>query len=140
MPVPKLDPYLTFNGNCAEAFRFYEQALGAKIEALMPYSTSAMAAHVPPSHADKLLHARLTIDGQVIMGADAVPGQPYAGLGGFSLSLNYPTAAAAKVAFDALAEGGTIGMPIGKTFWADTFGMVTDRFGVPWMVGCEKEA
>jgi PhnB protein len=139
MPTPKLDPYLNFDGNCAEAFKFYEKALGAKIEAVMTFANSPMAGQIPPSHADKVMHAKLLLDGQVLMGSDAVPGHPYEGVKGCSLSLNYPTASAAQKAFAALAEGGKVAMPIDKTFWAAAFGMLTDRFGVPWMVGCEKE-
>jgi PhnB protein len=140
MPNPKLDPYLVFDGNCTAAFKFYEQVLAAQIEQLTTFGSSPMAAQVPASHADKVMHAKLRLDGQVLMASDAFPGDPHEGFKGFSLSLNYPSAAQASQVFAALAEGGKVRMPIAKTFWADAFGMLTDRFGVQWMVGCEKEA
>lgn len=138
MANPKLDPYLNFNGNCAEAFKFYEKVLGGKIEMLMTFGNSPMAAQMPPGAADMIMHAKMTIDGQVLMGSDVPPGRTYEGIKGASLSLDFANPDLAKKAFTALAEGGTVGMPLEKTFWAEAFGMVTDRFGVSWLVGCEK--
>ena len=140
MPSPKLDPYLTFNGNCAEAFEYYRVHLGAKIESIMPFKDSPMAGDMPPEHQNRTLHAKLLLDGQVLMASDAPPNVPFTGMHGFSLSLNYPTVAKAKAIFEALSAGGSIMMPFGKTFWAEGFSMFSDRFGVPWMVGCEKES
>lgn len=140
MPLKNLDPYLNFDGTCEAAFRFYEQALGAKIEFISTFAQSPMAGQVPASHGDKVMHAKLVLDGKVIMGSDAPPGYGGKPSGGFNLSLNYATVAEAKQAFAALSEGATIALPIDKAFWADAFGMLTDRFGTPWMVGCEKEA
>lgn len=139
MTERNLDPYLSFSGNCSEAFAFYVERLGAKLESSFTFGQSPMAGQVPPDFANKMMHAKLTLDGRVLMGSDVPPGMPTQPMGGFSLSLNYPTVAAAKAAFAALSDGANVAMPIDKTFWADAFGMLTDKFGVPWMIGCEKE-
>jgi PhnB protein len=138
MQVPKVEPYLSFDGNCAEAFRFYEKALGAKIEGLTTYA-DRMKENCPPSDASKVMHAALRLGSQVIRASDRTTEQPYEGIKGCWLSLDYPTAVAAKQVFASLSEGGNIAMAIDKTFWAAAFGMVTDRFGVPWMVSCNGE-
>lgn len=128
--------YLFFDGKCGEAMRFYEHVLGGKIDMMMKYSESPEGCEqMPPGSGDRIMHASLTVDGALLMASDTPGGQPPEGMKGFSVSLNYPTPAAAKAVFDALAEGGKVGMPLGKTFFAETFGMVTDRFGTPWMVG-----
>ncbi|HMH19272.1 MAG TPA: VOC family protein [Burkholderiales bacterium] len=132
--MSQLDAYLIFNGNCAEAMRFYERTLGGKLEVMMTHAESPMAGQTPPGSADRILHARLIIDGRILMASDSMVGQPYEGMKGFSLSLIYPRAADAKRAFDALAAGGKVTMPLQKTFWAEAFGMLVDRFGTPWMV------
>ncbi|HEY6720432.1 MAG TPA: VOC family protein [Burkholderiales bacterium] len=132
--MSQLDAYLIFNGNCAEAMRFYERTLGGKLEVMMTHAESPMAGQTPPGSADRIMHARLVIDGRILMASDSMVGQPYEGMRGFSLSLIYAKAADAKRAFDALAAGGKVTMPLQKTFWAEAFGMLVDRFGTPWMV------
>jgi PhnB protein len=132
--MPQLDIYLTFNGNCADAMRFYERTLNGKLEMLMTHAESPMAAQAPPGSADRIMHARLVIDGRVLMASDSMVGQPYEGMKGFSLSLIYPTVADAQRVFDALAKGGQVHMPLQKMFWAEAFGMLVDRFGTPWMI------
>ena len=132
----QLDTYLFFDGNCADAMRFYERTLGGKLD-MMTHGDSPMAAQMPPGSANRnrILHARLELDGgRLLMASDAMAGQPYEGMKGFSLSLIYPTVSEANRMFAALAEGGQITMPIAKTFWAEAFGMLVDRFGTPWMV------
>jgi PhnB protein len=129
----QLDTYLFFDGNCADAMRFYERTLGGKLQ-LMTHGDSPMAAQTPPGSANRIMHARLELDGRLLMASDSMVGQPYQGMKGFSLSLIYPTVAEAQRMFSALAEGGQITMPIAKTFWAEAFGMLVDRFGTPWMV------
>jgi PhnB protein len=129
----QLDTYLFFDGNCADAMRFYERTLGGKLQ-LMTHGESPMAAQTPPGSANRIMHARLELDGRLLMASDSMVGQPYERMKGFSLSLIYPTVAEAQRMFSALAEGGQITMPIAKTFWADAFGMLVDRFGTPWMV------
>ncbi len=113
-----------------------ERVLGGKLEALTTHAESPMAAQTPPGSADRIMHARLgvVIDGRVLMASDSMVGHPYEWMKGFSLSLVYPTAADARRAFDTLAHGGRVAMPLQKTFWAETFGMLVDRFGTPWMV------
>ena len=129
----QLDNYLFFDGNCADAMRFYERTLGGKLH-LMTHGESPMAAQTPPGSANRILHARLELDGRLLMASDSMVGQPYEGMKGFSLSLIYPTVAEAQRIFAALADGGQVTMPIAKTFWAEAFGMLVDRFGTPWMV------
>ena len=132
----QFSPYLLFNGNCAEAFKFYEQTLGGKIDAMMPFAGSPSAEHTPPDWQDKILHASMTIDGQMIMASDAPPGH-YATPQGISVSIALKDRDKGEQIFNKLAEGGTTQMPFQKTFWASGFGMCVDRFGIPWMVNCE---
>ncbi|HET9316702.1 MAG TPA: VOC family protein [Vicinamibacteria bacterium] len=132
--MPTLDAYLTFDGTCAEAMRFYERTLGGKLETLMTHAESPMADQVPPASRDRILHARLVVDGRHLMASDSPAGQPYEGMHGFSLSLDYGDVAEARRVFDALADGGRVNMPLQKVFWADLFGMLVDRYGTPWMV------
>ena len=129
----QLDTYLFFDGNCADAMRFYERTLGGKLQ-LLTHAESPMAAQTPPGSANRIMHARLELDGRLLMASDSMVGQPYERMKGFSLSLIYPTVAEAQRMFAALAEGGQVTMPIAKTFWAEAFGMLVDRFGTPWMV------
>jgi PhnB protein len=135
-----LDSYLFFNGNCAEAMRFYERTLGGKMERLMRYGESPDPQHCPAGSQDRVMHASLSIDGRLLMASDVPDGYPAPGMQGFALSLNYPSADEARRVFDALAEGGKVTMPIAKTFWAEAYGMLTDRFGTPWMVGGGAQA
>jgi PhnB protein len=133
--MPVLDSYLFFDGTCAQAMRFYERTLGGKVEMMMTYAESPEPEKCPAGSENRIMHASLTIDGRRLMASDSPPGQPNSGMNGFALSLNYPKADEAKRIFEALADGGKVIMPIGKTFWAEAFGMVNDRFGTPWMVG-----
>jgi len=131
-----LNPYIMFKGDCEEALNFYEQTLGAKIESLMKNAGSPAEEHMPPEWREKVLHARFTIDGHVVMASDAPPGhqkEPQ----GFSLSLSFDDTAKGEEIFNKLAAGGSTQMPFGPTFWAKGFGMCVDRFGIPWMVNCE---
>lgn len=132
----QVNPYLLYNGNCEEAFNYYVRALGGKVDMMARYQGSPAADHVPPEWASKVMHAQLSIDGEVLMAADAPPGaaKPPAG---FAVSLQVEDPAKADRVFAALADGGEITMPIDKTFWARRFGMCVDRFGIPWMINCE---
>jgi PhnB protein len=131
----QLNSYLTFNGQCEEAFKFYAQCLGGKIELMMPHAGSPVEAHVPPEWRDKILHATLVVGEAVLMGSDAPPGH-YEQPKGFSVSLHLKDPSEAERIFDTLSEGGTVRMPLEQTFWAVRFGMLVDRFGIPWMVNC----
>jgi len=132
----QLDAYLTFNGNCADAMRFYQRTLGGKLD-LMTHAQSPIAGQTPPGSENRIMHARLAIDGRLLMASDSMVGHPYEGMKGFSLSLIYPTVTEAQRVFNALADGGKVIMPLDKTFWAKAFGMLVDRFGTPWMVNGE---
>lgn len=132
--MPDLNTYLFFNGNCAEAMRSYEKTLGGKLEVLMTHADSPVADQTPPGQADKIMHARLVIDGKVLMASDGMETDRYKGMNGFSVSIVYPTAAEAKRVFEALAKGGQVIMPLDKSFWAEAFGMLVGRFGTPWMI------
>jgi PhnB protein len=132
--MPQIEAYLTFDGTCADAMRFYERTLGGKLETLMTHGESPMADQTPPDSRDRILHARLVVDGRALMASDSPAGQPYEGMHGFALSLNYTGLAEARRVFDALSAGGRVTMPLQKVFWADAFGMLVDRFGTPWLV------
>jgi PhnB protein len=135
----QLNPYLLFNGTCEEAFKFYAKTLDGTIKTMMPFEGSPMEKHAPEEWRKKIMHATLDLDGQVLMGSDA-RGEHYHKPQGFSVSLSVDKPEEAERIFAALAEGGNVRMALQETFWAARFGMVTDRFGIPWMVNCEKAA
>ena len=133
-----INAYLTFNGKCAEAFRFYAKVLGGKLE-MMKNGESPVADQTPPDQRDRILHARLDLGDAVVMGSDAPP-QYFTQPQGFSVAIGLEDTAEGERIFQALSEGGTVKMPFAKTFWAERFGMCIDRFGIPWIVNCEKPA
>ena len=132
-----LNPYLNFNGQCEAAFKFYAQCLRGKIEDMITYAGTPAAQHVPPEWQSKILHARLTLGDDVLMGSD-VPLGAYEQPRGFSVALIFKDTADAERVFKALADNGTVRMPLEQTFWAARFGELVDRFGIPWMINCEK--
>ena len=134
----QVNAYLMFDGRCEEAFRFYERALGGKIVAMMPHKGTPAEGYVPAEWGNKIMHARLDIGDTMLMASDSPPGH-YAKPAGFSVSLQVRTPEEADRAFNALAEGGEIKMPIDKTFWSPRFGMLVDRFGIPWMINCDPQ-
>jgi PhnB protein len=131
-----LNPYLLFNGDCEQALKFYEQALGAKIEAKMTFAGSPAAEQAPPEWGDKVLHASIVIGETTVFASDAPPGH-YEQPKGMSVSISLNDKDKGEHIFKALAEGGTTQMPFQQTFWAAGFGMCVDRFGIPWIVNCE---
>jgi len=133
----QINPYLSFNGKCAAAFKFYEKVLSGKLLMMMTYGESPMAAQTAPDHKDRIMHARLAVGDMLLMGADAPP-QFYTPMQGIVVTIGVDTPAEAERVFTALAENGTVRMPIQETFWAQRFGMLIDQFGTPWMVNCEK--
>ncbi len=133
----QLNPHLSFSGQCDAAFRFYEKCLGGKIEAMVTFADTPMAGQIPGEWRGKIAHARLCIGDQVLMGGDPPP-QNYEPVKGCSISITVAEPAEAERLFHALAEGGTVRMPMQKTFWSARFGMFTDRFGIPWMINCEQ--
>ncbi len=134
----QINPYLSFNGRCEEAFTFYAALLGGEILVRMTYEGSPMAHQVPPDLLGKMMHARVAVAGQVLMGSDSIGGMPYEAPRGMTINLSLGDPAEADRVFAAFAEGGLVGMPIQETFWAVRFGVVTDRFNIPWMINCEK--
>ena len=136
----QFNTYLYFNGNCEEAFKFYEKLFGGKIEAMFPHEGSPAGSQVPPEWQKKILHARMTIGDAVLMASDAPPGR-FHKQQGFSININLNDAAKAEQIFNTLAkDAASVTMPFGETFWAHRFGMLTDRFGIPWMINVEKAA
>jgi PhnB protein len=135
--IVQLNPYLSFNGECEAAFRRYEKCLGGKIMFMMPYEGSPMEDQAPPGWGKKILHATMNVGAQVLQGADVTPDR-YQRPQGISVSLEIEDPAEAERIFHALAENGTLQMPIQETFWALRFGMLIDRFGIPWMINCAK--
>jgi PhnB protein len=134
----QINTYLNFSGQCEEAFKFYEKLLGGKIGFMMTFRGSPAESQVPADWADKVLHVRLETPAGVLVGSDAPPGRQ-AKPQGFSVSVSVDDAAEAERIYGELADGAlAVTMPMQETFWAKRFGMVTDRFGVPWMVNCEK--
>ena len=128
-----VEPYLFFEGRTEEALEFYKQKLGAKVDALMRYKDNPEPQYNPPNSANKVMHALFRIGDTKVMASDGnCAGK--ASFQGFALTINAASPAEAKQRFDALAEGGQVQMPLNETFFAKSFGMVADRFGVSWMV------
>ena len=134
----QLNPYLFYNDNCEAAFKFYEKVLGAKIEALIRAEEAPADMPATPERKKKIMHGRISIDGQVLMASDAPP-EHFRKPQGFSVSLTIKDPAEAERKFNALAEGGSLNMPFGKTFFSKGFGMCFDQFGIPWMVNSPLE-
>ncbi len=132
----QLNPYILFNGQCAEAFKFYEQCLGARIDGMMTHAGTPAEQHVPAEWRDKIIHARLVVGDTVLMASDAPPGH-YETPQGFSVNIQLSDPEQAERIFKELSENGVVKMAMQETFWAKRFGMCVDRFGIPWMVNCE---
>ena len=138
--MSQLEPYLFFNGNCAEAMRFYEKALGGKLEMMMKASEAPGGAGHTDGNPDAILHASVLVEGRHLMASDWMSSDPYPGIRGVSISLVYPKVDEAKRKFEALAAGGKVVMPMDKTVWVESFGMLTDRYGANWMISGGKQA
>lgn len=142
----QVNAYLNFNGNGAEALKFYERHLGAKVEFSMTYGEAppmpeggpegCAGPEMPKDWNNRIMHARLTIGDAIVMVSDAPPGM-YKPAQGIDMTLNVDDPKEAERLFRALSEGGEVKMPLAETFWAEKFGAVTDRFGIPWMINCE---
>jgi PhnB protein len=135
----RLNAYLLFSGQCEEAFKFYEELLSGKIVAMMTHEGTPAAETVSAEWRSKIIHARMIVGDQVLMGSDAPPAHQQKAQG-FSVNIGVDNPAEAERIFRGLEKDGTVTMPIGETFWAVRFGMLVDRFGIPWMVNCEKAA
>lgn len=138
MPKTLVQPYLFFGGRCEEAVEFYRTALGAEVTMMMRFKESPESrpgCEPDPAWQEKIMHCSFKIGETTVMASDGM--EERGSFDGFSLSLGVPDEAAAQSAFAALAEGGEVRMPMSKTFWSPAFGMLTDRFGVGWMVSVE---
>lgn len=134
----QINPYLFFDSNCEAAFKFYEKVLGGKIELMLRNSEGPPEMGAAPDRMQKIMHARMSIDGEVIMASDAPPDHFHKPQG-FAVSITVDDPAEAERRFKALSEGGSANMPFGKTFFSKGFGMCVDQFGIPWMVNCPLE-
>jgi PhnB protein len=134
-----LNTYLSFDGNCAAAFRFYERVLGGKILMTMSYGDMPGCAEMSADIKAKVAHVRMQLGDKLLMGSDSPPGR-FEKPKGFHVNIGVTDPAQADRLFTALSENGTVTMPIQETFWAARFGMLVDQFGTPWMINCEKAA
>jgi PhnB protein len=135
--VMQTNTYLFFNGNCEEALKFYEKALGAKIEAMVPHAGTPAEGQVPAAWKNKIIHARIKLGDQSLMASDTPPDHAQTPQG-FRVNLSFQDPAEAERIYGALSKGGTVNMELQETFWAKKFGTLTDRFGTPWMINCYK--
>lgn len=134
----QVNPYLNFDGRCEEAFKFYEQCLGGKVECILRYSETPMAEQISPEWKNKVIHSSLKVGDQVkLMGTDCPP-EHFQKAQGISVTLGIKDLKDAERIFQALSEDANITMPFQKTFWSSGFGMLVDRYGTPWMVNCEE--
>jgi PhnB protein len=127
---------LSFNGQCELAFKLYERCFAGQCGPIFRYGGSPMADQVPPDWHDKIMHGSIALGGLVLMGADVVPAS-YEQPKGFSLSVQIANVSEAERIFQDLSQDGSVVVPLEKTFWAERFGMVVDRFGIPWTINCE---
>jgi PhnB protein len=137
-----VQPYLFFNGSCEQAVEFYKKALGAEVQMMMRYKESPEPpppGMVPPGFENKIMHTSFRVGETIVMASDGCSSEKST-FEGFSLSLAVSTEAEVDRFFNALSEGGTVGMPLMKTFWSPRFGMVTDKFGVGWMITVATDA
>jgi PhnB protein len=135
----QLVTYLNFNGQCEAAFKFYESCLRGKIQTMVTFGSTPHGTEMPAAWRNKIMHAQMTMGDQVLMGSDGQSDQP-AERNGFSVAVVLEDPAEADRIFAALAKNGAVSMPIQETFFSARFGMLTDQFGVPWMVNCEPAA
>jgi PhnB protein len=133
----QLNPYLIFAGQCEAAFKFYEKSLGGKSSMMMTYGESPMSEQVPLEWRGKIMHARMVVGDNVLMGSD-VSADRYEQPQGFSVSLSVKDPVDAERIFHELEQDGKVQMALQKTFWSARFGMLVDRFGIPWMINCEQ--
>lgn len=133
----KLNPYLNFPGTCEEAMNTYAKVLGGEVVAMLAYGDMPGEMEIPDAMRKKIAHARLIVGDQVLMASDSGP-ERFKPMQGVSVTLNIPEPDEADRVFKALVDGGTAIMPLEETFWAHKFGVLVDRFGIQWMVNCEK--
>lgn len=129
-----VNPYISFKGNCRQAIEFYKDALGAEVLFIQTVGESPMSNMGP---ADNIMHSTLKVGDSTVMMSDDPRPEAAAAAGNISLAIGLNDPEKAKELFGNLAKGGSVIMPLGKTFWAEAFGMLTDKFGVRWMVNCD---
>jgi len=134
-----INPYLTFNGNCEAAFAHYAEVFKTPVKMLMRFKEMPGEQKIPEGWENKIMHASIEMDGARLMGSDRADAH-YQKPQGMVVSVNVATPEEAERIFGELAEGGEITMPIAETFWAHRFGMLTDAYGIPFMINCEKHA
>ena len=135
----QIDTHLSFSGNCEEAFEFYEKTFGGKIEFKITWGESPMAGQTDPELRNKIMHIAMRIGDRILMGSDAPPQYQTGAPQGFDVCVAVKDAEEAEKIFNALAEGGKVTMPLAETFWSKRFGMLTDRFGIPWWVNTNTQ-
>ncbi|TLX55392.1 VOC family protein [Stutzerimonas nosocomialis] len=135
----KISTYMFFEDQSRAALTFYQQVLGGELEAMMTFADvpESEGLDVPPAFRDRIMHGCLRLENHLLMASDSMPGQPYEGIRGCSITLSPDSVADGERLFAALAEGGRVEMPLAQTFWALRFGSLVDRFGVSWMINCE---
>jgi len=133
------DPYLFFGGNCRQAFTRYQEIFGGEL-VLLPMGDMPSPEPVPAAHAELIMHAALTVDGNLLMGSDDPTTDSFGPVQGMQVSYSVDGIAEAQRVFAALADGGEVTLAMAATFWSPMFGMCVDRFGTPWMVSAEGPA
>ncbi len=132
--MTSLEPYLIFDGNCAQAMQFYAETLGGSIETLLTYAQSPLANECAAGSAERVMHARLRFGDHSLLASDCPLGQPYDGMRHMSLCLSFDTVAEAERSYEILRQDGELRMALTPTFWAGAFAMLVDRYGTPWMI------
>jgi PhnB protein len=135
----QITPYLFYGGTCRAAFEHYAKVLGGEIVMMISHADAPEGEAMPGMSKDSIMHARLKFGTQLLMGSDSPPDR-HKGHNGFDVNVTVANVEDAERIFQGLAEGGKVMMPIGETFWAARFGALVDKFGVPWMVNCDKPA
>ena len=134
----ELEPYLFFSGNCEEALNFYKDVFGGEVTSINRWKDAPADMGMPAEHGDRIMHANFKSPSVKFMGADSRPTTQY-GEGRISLSLGTDNLGEAQRVWDSLAKSGTVEMPFADTFWGAKFGMLTDKFGIDWMINCQPE-
>jgi PhnB protein len=135
----KIHAYLTFNGQCEEAFKFYADCLNGSLE-LMRFGESPEARNVPEQFHQRVMHVCLTSGDQMLMAADSIPGMPYEGIKGCSISLQVENVPEAERLYETSSANGRVQLELQATAWATRFAVFTDQFGVSWMINCNIDA
>ncbi len=133
----RVSAHLCFDGQCRAAFHFYQEVFGGRIASMLSYGESALAQQTPPHLRERIVHASLLLGEHELLGADVMP-EDYRPPSGFFVLMSFPDAGQATRVFAALAQRGEIRLPFQPSFWSAGFGVVVDRFGTPWEIGCEQ--